>query len=204
MWFPFQTRFFLWCLHSIFLLWSVFASLSLWCIGHYHLVFGLVRSLWTPSHGRAKPGRPARTYIQQPCEDTGCSPEDLPEAMNDSEKWRERVWDIRGSSTTWWWWISLYFVSQLLYYWYEVHTIRSQTFFERAFKIVVDSWKFTMLLLYILCDDWPIFMISGWNQQLQQESEYTLLKPGRHSRWISKMQSRREDTLEEICNNILF
>ena len=46
--------------------------------------------LWTPTHGRAKAGRPARTYIQQLCEDTGCCPEDLPEAMNDREKWRER------------------------------------------------------------------------------------------------------------------
>ena len=45
--------------------------------------------LWTPTYGRAKAGRPARTYIQQLCEDTGCSPEALPEAMNDSEKWRE-------------------------------------------------------------------------------------------------------------------
>ena len=41
-------------------------------------------------------------------------------------------------------------------------------FFVRAFKIVVDSWKFTMLLLYIFCDDWPIFMISGSKEQLQQ------------------------------------
>ena len=46
--------------------------------------------LWTPTYGRAKAGRPARTYIQQLCEDTGCSPEDLPEAMNDREKWQER------------------------------------------------------------------------------------------------------------------
>ena len=43
--------------------------------------------LWTPTHGRAKAGRPARTYIQQLCEDTGCCLEDLPEAMNDREKW---------------------------------------------------------------------------------------------------------------------
>ena len=56
--------------------------------------------LWTPTHGRAKAGRPARTYIQQLCEDTGCCPEDLPEAMNDREKWRERVRDIRATSTT--------------------------------------------------------------------------------------------------------
>ena len=39
--------------------------------------------LWTPTHGRAKAGRPAQTYIQQLCEDTGCCPEDLPRAMND-------------------------------------------------------------------------------------------------------------------------
>ena len=56
--------------------------------------------LWTPTYGRAKPGRPARTYIQQLCEDTGCSPKDLPEAMNDREEWRERVRDICATSTT--------------------------------------------------------------------------------------------------------
>ena len=60
--------------------------------------------LWIPTHGRAKAGRPARTYIQQLCEDTGCCPEDLPRAMNDREEWRERVRDIRAASTIWWWW----------------------------------------------------------------------------------------------------
>ena len=59
--------------------------------------------LWIPTYGQAKVGRPARTYIQQLCEDTGCSPEDQPEVMNDREKWRERVRDIRASGTTWWW-----------------------------------------------------------------------------------------------------
>ena len=57
---------------------------------------------WIPTHGRAKAGRPARTYIQQLCEDTGCCPEDLPRAMNDREEWRERVRDIRATSTRWW------------------------------------------------------------------------------------------------------
>ena len=42
--------------------------------------------LWTLTYGQAKAGRPDRTYIQQLCEDTGCSPEDRPEAMNDREK----------------------------------------------------------------------------------------------------------------------
>ena len=60
--------------------------------------------LWTPAYGHAKAGQPAQTYIQQLCEDTGCSPEDLPEAMNDREKWWERVRDIRARGTTWWWW----------------------------------------------------------------------------------------------------
>ena len=59
--------------------------------------------LWTPTYGRAKAVRPARTYIQQLCEDTGCRPEDLSEVMNDKEKWRERVRDNRACGTTWWW-----------------------------------------------------------------------------------------------------
>ena len=78
-----------------------------------------------------------------------------------------------------------------------VYSISLQTFLVQAFKIVVDSWMFSMLLLYILWDDWPIFMISGSNEQLPQQLEYILLKPDCHSWWISKMQSEREDTLEE-------
>ena len=60
--------------------------------------------LWTPTYGRAKAGWPTRTYIPQRCEDTGCRPEDLPEVLNDREKWRERIRDIHPSGTTWWWW----------------------------------------------------------------------------------------------------
>ena len=71
---------------------------------------------WNPTYGRAKTGRPARTYIQQLCEDTGCSPEDLPEAMNNKEKWRKRVRDIRAGATTWWWW------------WWRLH--RTMTIFQ--------------------------------------------------------------------------
>ena len=40
-------------------------------------------------------------------------------------------------------------------------------------------------------------MISASKEQLQQLLEYTLLKPDCHSWGISKMQSGREDTLEE-------
>ena len=47
-----------------------------------------------------KQNKQLRTYIQQLCEDMGCSPEDLPEAMNDREKWRERVSGIRAGDTT--------------------------------------------------------------------------------------------------------
>ena len=60
--------------------------------------------LWNPAYGQAKAGRPTRTYIQQLCDDTGCNPEDLPEAMNDRETWRERGRDIHASRTSWWWW----------------------------------------------------------------------------------------------------
>ena len=45
---------------------------------------------WTPSHGRAKTGRPARTCLQQLCADTGCGLEDLQGAKHDRVL-RERV-----------------------------------------------------------------------------------------------------------------
>ena len=40
-------------------------------------------------------------------------------------------------------------------------------------------------------------MILGSNEHLQQQLEYTLLNPDCFNWWISKMQSGREDTLEE-------
>ena len=59
--------------------------------------------LWTASHGPAKAGRPARTYIQQLCADTGFSLEDLPRAMDDRDGWRERAREIHAGGVTWWW-----------------------------------------------------------------------------------------------------
>ena len=55
---------------------------------------------WTPSDRRAKVGSPARTYIQQLCADTGCSPVDLLKAMDDREVWQKRVRYILADSST--------------------------------------------------------------------------------------------------------
>ena len=55
--------------------------------------------LWNPSYGRA------RTYIQKLCADSGCIPEDLSEAVDDKEGWRERLRDICADVSTVWWWI---------------------------------------------------------------------------------------------------
>ena len=86
--------------------------------------------LWNPTYGR-----PARTYIQQLCEDTGCSPEDLPEAMNDWEKWRERVRDICANSTTWWWW-------WWSIMWKSEHSdeIKRDFFYAEALSVLLNIW----------------------------------------------------------------
>ena len=90
-----------------------------YCLGSWDELISDVL-LWTPTHGRAKAGQPARTYIQRLCEDTGCSPEDRPQAMNNWEKWRERVRDIRAGGTRWWWW--WWFNTDTLYtiIWFQV------------------------------------------------------------------------------------
>ena len=51
--------------------------------------------------------------------------------MNDREKWRERVRDIRASGTTWWWW-----------WWWWNHRINSGIKILISFKIVTTFLKF--------------------------------------------------------------
>ena len=70
---------------------------------------------WTPSHGWARVGRPARNYLQQFCTDTGCSMEYLPKIMDDRDDWRERVGEICASGTLWWYiYIYIYNISPYL------------------------------------------------------------------------------------------
>ena len=84
--------------------------------------------LWTPAYGQSKAGRPARTYIEQLCDDTGCNPEDLPETMNDRETWRERVRDIHASRTTWWWW----------WWWHQITSIKLWYYLKFKLRLCFD------------------------------------------------------------------
>ena len=59
------------------------------------VVSGLI--LWTPKHGKAKVGRPSKTYTIQLTEDADCQLEDLPIAMEDREYWRGRVNMVWGN-----------------------------------------------------------------------------------------------------------
>ena len=90
--------------------------------------------LWPPAYGQAKAGRPARTYIQQLCEDTGCSREDQPEAMNEREKWCERVRDRRASDTTWWWW-----------WWWYIHIY----IYIFIYKVTLALWIYLTLIPFV-------------------------------------------------------
>ena len=97
--------------------------------------------LWTPTYGRAKARRPARTYIQQLYEDMGCSSEDLPVAMNDQVKWRERVRDIRTSGTTWWcwWWIIISLIIKYL----TIITIIITIIIIGNYLLLFTPWEFS-------------------------------------------------------------
>ena len=108
--------------------------------------------LWTPTHGRARAGRPARTYIQQQCEDTGCCPEDLPRAMNDREEWRERVRDTRATSAIWWWWyyfIYLYINIYIIYFNYIIFYLHLLYTYDIYFMSCVHfTFKISILPTY--------------------------------------------------------
>ena len=111
--------------------------------------------LWIPTHGRAKAGRPARTYIQQLCEDTGSCPEDLPRAMNDREEWRERVRDIRAASTIWWWWIYLWFIVLIITLWLRCHVYKvcwKNCIYHARNKRRMKRWFFFKTVLLAFTD----------------------------------------------------
>ena len=80
-------------------------------------------------------------------------------------------------------------------YIYMGHFISFQTFCTGIY-----NWHRLLKVQYLIAIyliRWLIFMISGSNEQLQQELEYTLLKSDCHCWWISKVQSGHKDTLEE-------
>ena len=110
--------------------------------------------LWTPAYGQSKAGRPARTYLQQLCDDTGCNPGHLPEAMNDRETWRERVRDIRASRTSWsWWWHGSHVYWETLY----LHYLSSVSMLEKSSNSSVASRSFALTpsmirRIFRLCD----------------------------------------------------
>ena len=120
--------------------------------------------LWTPTYGQAKAGRPARTYIQKLCEETGCSPEDLPVAINDREKWQERVRDIRAGGTTWWWWwwylysslyISLSLFGPIFIYLSFVFSANLFIFFVALSALCLFSSVNPSLYLSLVSSAWP-------------------------------------------------
>ena len=85
---------------------------------------------------------------------------------------------------------------------YEGHTISFQTFFVWAFKIDVVTWKFSMLLLYILWDDWPIF----YDFTFKWTATAAI---GIHStkHWLSQLVNFKNaiwHLRRTICNKILF
>ena len=135
--------------------------------------------LWTPTYGWAKAGRQAWTYIQQLCEDMGCNPEDLPEAMNYREKWRERVRDICASGTTWWWPIWYYdrlLLPMILWIKFSHLCISSLcSVFYWPIKMAILCWTYRRLVIYLFSLSSFIIKISSSCWRFSNLVSYFLL-----------------------------
>ena len=80
---------------------------------------------------------------------------------------------------------------------YVVHSISFLTFLDWHFKLS-RLLKIHYVIAISLIRWLKKIMISGSNERLLQQLEYTLLKPDCHSWWISKMQSGHDNPLEEL------
>ena len=85
-------------------------------------------------------GRTTSQILYRLWADTGCSLEDLPEAMDDEEGWRERVREIRAGSATWWWW-----------WWFY------QNYFIQIFFLSVFFFELKTSYLRIILSEWFSF-----------------------------------------------
>ena len=74
-----------------------------------------------------------------------------------------------------------------------VHIRGAYDKFPDFFRMGIYNCRRLLKIHYVIA----IHLMTNFYDQLQQELEYTLLKPDCHSWGISKMQSGREDTLEE-------
>ena len=100
----------------------------------------------------------------------GCSPEDLLEAMNDREGWRERVRDIRADGTTRWWWL----LSILTFSWIGK--------FSLNYPIKKLSKIFSTIIQIYLSIKMNCGNITGLQREEQGESKklYKSLRTGRN------------------------
>ena len=83
---------------------------------------------------------------------------------------------------------------------YNIYVVSSRSF--PTFRRGIYNCRRHLTIQYIIAIHlmrWlnNFILFSSSNEQLQQQLEYTLLKPDCHSWWISKIKSAREDTLEE-------
>ena len=97
----------------------------------------------------------------------------------------------RGSS------LSLY----IYIYIYVVPSVSFQTFFAQAFRIVIDLWKFTVIAIYLMR-----WLTNFYDFPFKWTATAAIgIHPTKAWLWFSKMQSGREDTLEEryAINSVL-
>ena len=139
----------------------------------------------TPSHRQAKARRPARTYIQQLCADTGYSLEGLQGAMDDRDWSRERIREIHAGSMTWcWWWLTkytflpFYFLIRVLILSFDkvAYNLMNTKCFKK-FDIIWDVPGFSEnLLLFHNLITWPILvqMISNFNSKCKNNTKFSL------------------------------
>ena len=125
--------------------------------------------LWTPSHEWAKAGRPPWTYIQRLCADTDCSLEDLPQATDNREMWRERVRNIRADSVIWWWWWCIYVIMVWrLHIWYFLIVVRSES-------RCIFAFRRCSTLLTFPCFFFSVFLLCSFHSHILLENCFVSL-----------------------------
>ena len=115
------------------------------------------------THGHTRVGRSTRTYMYQPCADTGCSLEDFPGAMDNRDGWerdreREREREIQGT---------LCYQHDLMI---SSSLLRRVVRFPISLMFIVLIWCHVNLLRVILCHGRERERVSEWKKENEREN----------------------------------
>ena len=94
--------------------------------------------------------------------------------MNDREKWRERVGDIRACGSTWWWW-SVSLLSQCSHYYWHGGSFKVPRFCQFSSLLLLWWLLYSLWVFHWILSDGKSLQVSRTLLSIQADLDYAVV-----------------------------